>query len=111
MLKVMLCPTGTLAGKDGAVTANPVPLAVALLMLTVEEPRLFAVTVSVFVLPAVTLPKLRLVLPSDRLPGCGCVELLLPTLKPWHPTEMKNATNRSNTLVARVRVVVVECGQ
>lgn len=82
-LKFVLCPTGTLTGKDGAVTAKPLPVTVALLMLTVEEPRFVAMTVIVLVLPAMMLPKLRVVLPSERLPGCGWVELLLfPALNP-----------------------------
>jgi hypothetical protein len=94
-LRVALCPAATVAGKLGAVTAKLLLDTVALLTVIDPDPEFVAVTVTVFVLPATTLPKSILAFARDRFPICGEVSLGgLPALSPWQPAK-KERPNRS----------------
>ena len=82
-LRFALWPAGRVEGRLGEVSEKYLVEIVALLMVTEALPEFVAVTVRVLLLPGVTLPKLRLALPSERLP-IGLVEFP-PELTPWHP--------------------------
>lgn len=93
------------AGKLGAVTEKLLLETVALLTVTAADPEFVAVTVSVFVVPATTLPKSTLAFARDRLPSCGWLSLGgLPALNPWQAVK-KESPNRS----INKRAVFQEC--
>lgn len=72
------------AGKLGATTEKLAFDTVALLIVTAADPEFVAVTVSVFVDPATTLPKSMLAFARDTVPICCWVVLGgLPALSPW----------------------------
>ena len=72
-----LCPTASVTGTVAPVTAKPVPLAAICETATEELPELVSVTSCVEVLPALTLPKLRLL----GLTVSVCVEARLLPLR------------------------------
>ena len=79
------------AGKLGAVTAKLLLDTVALLTVTAADPVFVAVTVSVSVVPATTLPKSMLAFASDKVPTCCWVSLGgLPALSPWQAAKKHN---------------------
>jgi hypothetical protein len=83
------------AGKLGAVTEKVALDTFALLTVTAADPEFVAVTVSVLVAPATTLPKSMLALASERVPICCCVFFGgLPALRPWQPAR-KERPNKS----------------
>src|SRR3954464_3946452 len=93
------------AGKLGAVTTKLLLDTVALLTVTAADPELVAVTVSVSVVPATTLPKSMLGFASDKVPSCGWVSLGgLPALSPWQ-AHKKESPKRSITR----RAIFQEC--
>ena len=59
-LNVALCPAATVAGRFGPLKLKPLPVAVALEMVTVEPPLLLTVTATDLFLPTVIFPKLTL---------------------------------------------------
>lgn len=76
-LNETLCPTASVTGTLAPVTANPVPLAAICETATEELPELVSVTSCVEVLPALTLPKLRLLGLTDSV----CVDARLLPLR------------------------------
>lgn len=83
------------AGKLGAVTEKLLLDTVALLTVTAADPEFVAVTVTVLVVPATTLPKSMLAFARDRFPICCWVSLGgLPALSPWQAVK-KERPNRS----------------
>src|SRR3954462_10210542 len=83
------------AGKLGAVTTKLSLDTVALLTVTAADPELVALRVSVFVVPATTLPKSMLGFASDKVPTCCWVSLGgLPALNPWQAAK-KQSPERS----------------
>jgi hypothetical protein len=73
-LKDTLCPTARVVGTFIPLSAKPVPLAVTCDIATDELPALVRVTSWVEVLPALTLPKLRLLGLTDNV--CVAARLL-----------------------------------
>jgi hypothetical protein len=59
-LKVVVCPAASTTGKLGPVKLNPLPVAAAAEIVTVEPPLLVTTTATVLLLPIVTLPKATL---------------------------------------------------
>lgn len=68
-LKVALCPALSVAGRPGPVKLNPLPLAAALLMVTLSPPLFVTVTGTVLLLPTVMVPKLTLLGLGVSVPG------------------------------------------
>jgi len=83
-----------MAGRAGADSEKYLVEVDALLMVTDALPEFVAVTERVLLPPGVTLPKLRPVFPSERLPT-GFVEPP-PVLTPWHPTNEATAKRSNN---------------
>jgi hypothetical protein len=69
-------------GRLGALKEKYLVETVALLIVIAVVPVFVADTVSILLVPAVTLPKLRLVLPHDKPPVGGGE----PVLTPWQPS-------------------------
>ena len=69
-LKGRLCPAVSVAGRDRPLKENPLPLAVAALMVTLELPEFERVADCVEVFPTVTLPKLSA---PGATPNCPAV--------------------------------------
>jgi hypothetical protein len=67
-LKLALCPTARVAGALMPVRVYPAPLMLACEMVTPALPVFFTVPDIVWVLPTVTLPKLRLARLAARVP-------------------------------------------
>ncbi len=72
----VLCPGLTATGRLGAMMAKPVAVMPALSIVIAELPEFIAVTVRILLLPAVMLPKSRLVLAKTSTPGCDGVAWL-----------------------------------
>lgn len=92
-LRLALWPAASVVGRVGDVSEKYLVEMVALLMVTDAFPGFVALTVRVLLLPGVTLPKLRLAFPRERLPTG--LEEPPPELTPWHPTSEPTA-NRSS---------------
>lgn|ERR1700683_1386666 len=83
----MLWPAIIAAGRVGALNEKYWLEIDALLSVMEAVLVLDAVNVNVLLVPAVTLPKLRLAPLRDRVPACTCcVAADLLELKPWQPT-------------------------
>lgn len=95
MLIVVLCPAAIVAGRVGAVNEKSWLEIETLLMVTEAGPEFVAVAVKVLLLPAATLPKLRLVLINERVLDCCWVEEPA-ALTPWQPTRKLRLTRRSS---------------
>jgi hypothetical protein len=109
-LRLALWPAARVAGRLGALREKYLVEIVAPLMTTDALPEFVAVTVRVLLLPGVTLPKLRLAFPRERLPT-AFVEPP-PALTPWHPTREPRAKRSSPaaSVVPRQRIgVCLDC--
>jgi hypothetical protein len=95
--RVVLWPAAIVAGRLGDIREKYLLDIVTKLIVITAFPVLLAVTLRVSLLPAVTLPKLRLKSPSDRLPLGGVV---LPALTPWQPVQKARLSRRKNALAA-----------
>jgi hypothetical protein len=104
-----LCPAARLAGKVGEVTAKFWLELVTLLTVSDAVPVLVAVSVSDLLPPDTTLPKARVVLPSEKALDC-CWLVFGPSLKPWQPTRVAMAA-RSKAALATFQLRVRESGQ
>lgn len=93
-LIVVLCPAATVSGSAGAVSEKYWVEIAALLTVTELGPEFVAVTVRVLLLPAATLPKLRVVAERERVVLCTWTEE--PTLTPWQPARKMRPATRSN---------------
>ena len=82
-LKLALCPAATVTGNVGEDREKYFVETEALLMVRDFVPEFVAVTLRVFVVPAVTLPKANVDAPMDNWPIGGGVEE--PALTPWQP--------------------------
>lgn len=68
----------------------------ALLTVTEAVPVFEAVTVSVLLVPAATLPKSRLALFRDKVPACVAWVAALAELNPWQPSRKGRIVERTN---------------
>jgi hypothetical protein len=93
-----LCPAAIITGRLGAVREKSFVEITALLTVTDAAPVFIALTVMVLVLPAATLPKLRLLAGTERLPTCCCS--VCPALTPWQPTSEARTARSSRTPAA-----------
>src|SRR5579871_2198326 len=98
-----LCPAATEAGRLGPISAKYLLDIEALLMVTAAVPEFTAVIVSVLLTPGVTVPKFRVPLGSERLPGCGWLPPT-PVLTPWHPARKLRIDKRKMRLVTLTMV-------
>lgn len=101
-LKETLCPAAMTTGRLGAVREKYLVDSATLLIVTGCASEFAAVTVSVLLLPKVTLPKLRLDAPNERLPVCCWLEEELAALKPWQPTSRLRQASNSKVAAALV---------
>ena len=86
------------AGKLGAVIEKLALDTVALLMVTAADPEFVAVTVSVLVTPATTLPKSMLAFARERVPTCCWVFLAgVPALSPAQPARKERPSRSINS--------------
>ena len=83
-LSVELCPALTVTGRPGAAREKYLLETAAPLIVTDCVPEFVAVTVRLLLLPAITLPKSTVAVPSERFPACCWPED--PALTPWQPT-------------------------
>jgi hypothetical protein len=104
---VALCPTATVAGNVGAVTAKLLLDKLIALTVTDCEPLFTTVMLSGLVAPTTTLPKSRLLPLSDKLPGCSVVvDVLGPALSPAQPARNEMLSS-SNSVLAALQIVGV----
>ena len=68
-LNDVVCPAGRVSGRVSPLKLNPVPLTVALEIVTLEPPVLVSVTATLGLLPIRTFPKSTLLGVAVRLPG------------------------------------------
>ena len=94
----VLCPAAKVRGRLGAFREKYLVEILTLLIVTDAGPELVAVADRVLLLPAVTLPKFRVAVARERVPGCGWLEEA--ALKPWQPTRKASPARRSNTQAA-----------
>lgn len=96
-LIVVLWPDATVTGRLGAVREKNLVETAALLIVRSAVPEFVAVNVAVLLLPAVTLPKFRVVTDVERVPDCWFEPT---TLKPWQPTRKVRLARRNSAAAA-----------
>jgi len=80
-------------GSFGVVNVKYFVLMLAPLIVIDAVPEFTAVTLSVFVVPAVTLPKSRPATPRERVLDGGCDAFAV--LRPWQPVKVERPSSRS----------------
>ena len=91
-----LCPDAIVTGRLGEARAKYL-LEIAIPLTVIElVPEFVAKTVRVLLLPATTLPKLRLAAPKESV--LDCPEELPPALTPWQPVKTARNAKSNNAL-------------
>lgn len=95
-----LCPPVMVTGKDGSSSEKCLAEMLTLVMVTDAVPEFVAVVERLFVAPALTLPKFRVVAAKFNVLLGGVVEC--PTLTPWQPAK-KNSKKKIKSAHNAVR--------
>ena len=93
-----LCPAAIVIGRTGPASEKYLVETVALLTVTETGPEFVARTVKVLLLPAATLPNVKLALASERVLVCWPVP---PALTPTQPTSPAVLATSNNTAATR----------
>ena len=68
VVKVALCPVGSISGSAGPATAKPLPVATACVTVRAEVPEFVSVRLCLLLEPSTTFPKLRVLGLAARFP-------------------------------------------
>ena len=105
-VKVALCPAPTVTGRLGVLNEKNLVEKEALVIITAASPEFVALTVTLLLVPALTVPKSRLELDQVRLPPADCCPLGLPVLTPWQPSNVTKA-RKAGMAVQRVAIILM----
>jgi hypothetical protein len=99
--RLTLWPTAMVAGRLGDIREKYLVETVALLIVRLAFPELVAVTVRVALLPAATLPKVRLPFARESVPLCELPVLAeFAALTPWQPLSKARLSRSSDAQAA-----------